>query len=67
MGKNKQQEQLEFKVEFIAETPRAVLIQFENKFGINQQSWVPMSQVHYIDKQAGKIRITPFIAAKINL
>lgn len=65
--RNKQKEQKQYNVQFIAETIKAVLIQYENKFGITQQSWVPMSQVHYIDKQSGVIRITPFIANKLNL
>jgi hypothetical protein len=67
MAKNKQAEQFELTCEFVAETARAVLIRFENMYGIRGESWVPFSQVHYTDKQAGKIRITPFIAKKLNL
>lgn len=54
---NKQPEQVEVSCKVVHET-KAALCVYHN--GV--ESWIPLSQVHYINKQAGIIRITPWIA-----
>ncbi|HYD35934.1 MAG TPA: hypothetical protein VD999_07790 [Vitreimonas sp.] len=60
--KNRADEKYEVSGVVITQTGKAILVETDTK-----QEWIPLSQVHQIDKVNKKIFITPFIAKRLGL